>query len=171
MRFRPVLIRPRSSVRSVCIGNECKLPADSTGRLEKWVNSHRSVFKSLSAVLVDVVHGRHTQEREERKKETKLIVKERHDNKRIRKCSRDTVIHPLPLIIFKIMSPLYSISFFLYSHHKTSIYPQFYGLHPYSTTLVKWISACAILGGHEEPSHLQFVSVTAGNDKLLRWIW
>lgn len=97
------------------------------------VNSHRSVFKSLSAVLVDVVH---TQEREERK-ETNLIVKERDDNKRIRKCSRGTVIHPLPLIIFKIMSPLCSISFFLYSHNKTSVYPQFYRLRPHSTTLVK----------------------------------
>lgn len=47
VRSRPVLMRPRSSVRRACIGNECKLPADSAGRRNELI------VKSLSGVLVE----------------------------------------------------------------------------------------------------------------------
>lgn len=43
---------PRSSVRSACIGNEGRLPADPAGRMENGVNSHTSVFKKPVSSLL-----------------------------------------------------------------------------------------------------------------------
>lgn len=143
-RSRSVPLKSRSSVRSVCIGNEWELPADSAGPAQNEFTVTTLFSKSLSASL-----------------------------KKLRK--RDAATKEQAGVRFLLSGAFFKTCPFDKAHVSPFVHtPETRFRHdctPDSTPLVKWISTCAISGEHDEPSHLQFLSVTAGADELLRWIW
>lgn len=163
LRSRRVPIRPRSFARSACIGNECKFPADSAGRVGILCVGLKFSLQPPPRFSVSIwVLWR------DRRTETGFIVKDLTAEYGSVHVAQSSI--PFPKNHFQIRVPATKAQLSP-SHNQKFKLVRVADWIRSRLPLVKWIFPCAILARHKQLPHLPFVSLPAGKDKLLRWIW